>query len=193
MIVLCGFVMHHGSVFLIAADCRERKIQITGNLTSQMIQILRCGKLRNLCFSHILFQPVNEFTYGCAVFQIDFFHLRKFYFVFYRLHFFRRILAVHCLCFFRECFIKRIACVSAVIKYFAGIAIICQEICHFMIIVKYNSVFFCSLFQRIRHFTVLDKQMAFFHRKKGIGKSYRITLHITSADIQHPHDIVKFA
>ena len=87
--------MHHGCVFLIAADGREGKVQIAVDLTSQPVQVLSRRHLGDLPLSHIFLQPVNKFAYGGAVLPVYLFHVGKLHLMLNGLHQLGGILSLH--------------------------------------------------------------------------------------------------
>ena len=67
-VVLGRLIMHHRCICPISADRWKGKIQITVDLTAQMIQIHRSGILRHRNFTNIFLDPVNKLADRSAVF-----------------------------------------------------------------------------------------------------------------------------
>ena len=188
-----GLVMHHGCVFLIAADGGEGKIQIAVDPASQSVQILRGRRLGNFYLSHIFLQPVDKFAYGGAVLQIDLLHVGKFHLVLDGLHQLGGILPVDGLTLFLQRAVKGIAGIRTVKQYRLLLCSLLQEGNHLSVGKQCDAVFCRMSSQRIRHLTFLNEQVTFRLRQIKIGKRHRIAGHIRAPDVQKPHQIVQLA
>lgn len=117
----------------------------------------------------------------------------KLHFVFHSLHQLRGILCVPALPFFRKGAVKGIAGIASVIENTFLFRPVLQEVRCFIIFFQDDAVLGSMLPERVRHLRLLDEKETFLCRQISIGKSHRIALHVTSADIEQPHDIVQLA
>ena len=92
-------VVHHSCMFFVCRYRSKAWSYETFLLSSELLELVRCGNLSYFYLAYVLLQPVHELYEGYAIFDMAFSYVFKLNFIFYGLEHYSRVIFFYYLYF----------------------------------------------------------------------------------------------